>query len=84
MTIYEITDEEGEIIEASVIASEAARILNRKIGSLYTASAEGRIVAGKYRIKAVDTTLSKNRDWKLLWEFDQIRQQLLKKGRKYE
>lgn len=44
MTIYEITDEEGEIIETSVIASEAARILNRKVGSLYTASAEGRIV----------------------------------------
>ena len=82
MTIYEITDEEGEIIEDSVIASEAARMLNRKIGSLYAASAEGRIVAGKYPIKAVDTTLSKTRDWKLLWEFDQIRQQLLKERQK--
>ena len=78
MTLYEITDAEGEIVEAAVTIKEASQILNRPVDSLYGAAAENRIINREYRMRAVDKTLSKKRDVVLLAEYDCVRQQLLK------
>ena len=85
MTLYEITDTEGEILEDAVTIKEASRMVNRPIDSLYSAAAENRTINRKYRLRAVDKTISKTRDVGLLAEYDCIRQQLLrtkKRGRK--
>lgn len=78
MTLYEITTtatkETGEI----VTIQEASELLGRTIGSLYGAAAEGRRIAGKYYLRAVDRTISKSRDLTLLLEYDRTRQQLLR------
>ena len=78
MTLYEITDTEGEILEDAVTIKEASRIVNRPIDSLYGAAAENRTINRKYRLRAVDKTISKTRDAGLLAEYDCIRQQLLR------
>ena len=77
MTLYEITDTEGESLEDTVTIKEASRIVNRQIDSLYGAAAENRTINGKYRLRAVDKTISKTRDAVMLAEYDCIRQQLL-------
>ena len=77
MTLYEITDTEGEILEDTVTIKEASRIVNRQIDSLYGAAAENRTINGKYRLRAADKTISKTRDAVMLAEYDCIRQQLL-------
>nr|WP_289046701.1 hypothetical protein [uncultured Blautia sp.]DAN99338.1 MAG TPA: Regulatory protein [Caudoviricetes sp.] len=78
MTLYEITTtatkETGEI----VTIQEASELLGRTIGSLYGAAAEGRRIAGKYYLRAVDRTISRSRDITLLLEYDRARQQLLR------
>lgn len=74
MTLYEITDTEGEILEDAVTIKEASRIVNCPIVSLYGAAAENRTINRKYRLRAVDKT----RDVVMLAEYDCIRQQLLK------
>lgn len=69
MTLYEITTtatkETGEI----VTIQEASELLGRTIGSLYGAAAEGRRIAGKYYLRAVDRTISRSRDITLLLEY---------------
>lgn len=77
MTLYEITDTEGEILEDAVTIKEASRIVNCPIVSLYGAAAENRTINRKYRLRAVDKTISKTRDAVVLAEYDCIRQQLL-------
>ena len=77
MTLYEITDTEGEILEDAVTIKES-RIVNCPIVSLYGAAAENRTINRKYRLRAVDKTISKTRDVVMLAEYDCIRQQLLK------
>ena len=78
MTLYEITDTEGEILEDAVTIKEASRIVNCPIVSLYGAAAENRTINRKYRLRAVDKTISKTRDVVMLAEYDCIRQQRLK------
>ena len=53
--------------------------LNRTVGSLYGAAAEGRQINGRYYLRAADRTLSRNKDRNLLQEYDLVRQQLLGK-----
>lgn len=45
------------------------------------AAMEGRKVAGKYRIRPVDVELSKEKDRKLLLEYDLTRLQIIKRAR---
>ena len=71
MTLYEITENITEEPEEAVTIKEASKRLNRTVGSLYGATAEG----------AADRTLSRNKDRNLLLEYDLVRQKLLKKGR---
>lgn len=77
MTLYEITENVGEEGE-SVTIQEAAERLGRTVGSLYGAAAEGRRIAGRYYLRAVDRTISRSRDLTLLLEYDRTRQQLLR------
>ena len=79
MTLYEITEDITEEPKEAVTINEASKILNRTIGSLYGAAAEGRLINSKYRLRAVDRTLSRNKDVSLLLEYDLVRQQLLKR-----
>ena len=76
MTLYEITENITEEPEEAVTIKEASKRLNRTVGSLYGAAAEGR-----YYLRAADRTLSRNKDRNLLLEYDLVRQKLLKKGR---
>ena len=78
--LYEITTIEGEVVEPSILIQESKR-LNRTVGSLYGAAAEGRLINGRYYLRAADRTLSRNKDRNLLLEYDLVRQKLLKKGR---
>lgn len=71
--LYEITTIEGEVVEPSISIQEASKFLGRKVDSLYLAAMEGRKVAGKYRISPVDVELSKEKDRKLLLEYDLAR-----------
>ena len=79
MTLYEITENITEEPEEAVTIKEASKRLNRTVGSLYGAAAEGRLINGRYYLRAADRTLSRNRN--LLLEYDLVRQKLLKKGR---
>lgn len=78
MTLYEITENVAEEAGEAVTIQEASELLGRTIGSLYGAAAEGRRIAGKYYLRAVDRTISKSRDLTLLLEYDRTRQQLLR------
>lgn len=78
MTLYEITENVAEEAGEAVTIQEASELLGRTIGSLYGAAAEGRRIAGKYYLRAIDRTISKTRDLKLLLEYDRTRQQLLR------
>lgn len=80
MTLYEITENITEEPEEAVTIKEASKRLNRTVGSLYGAAAEGRL-NGRYYLRAADRTLSRNKDRNLLLEYDLVRQKLLKKGR---
>ena len=81
MTLYEITENITEEPEEAVTIKEASKRLNRTVGSLYGAAAEGRLINGSYYLRAADRTLSRNKDRNLLLEYDLVRQKLLKKGR---
>lgn len=78
MTLYEITENVAEEAEEAVTIQEAAERLGRTVGSLYGAAAEGRRIAGRYYLRAVDRTISRTRDITLLLEYDRARQQLLR------
>ena len=78
MTLYEITENVAEEAGEAVTIQEASELLGRTIGSLYGAAAEGRRIAGKYYLRAIDLTISKTRDLKLLLEYDRTRKQLLR------
>lgn len=78
MTLYEITTTETKETGEIVTIQEASELLGRTIGSLYGAAAEGRRIAGKYYLRAVDRTISRSRDITLLLEYDRARQQLLR------
>ena len=80
-TGYEITENITEEPEEAVTIKEASKRLNRTVGSLYGAAAEGRLINGRYYLRAADRTLSRNKDRNLLLEYDLVRQKLLKKGR---
>ena len=80
MTLYEITENITEEPEEAVTIKEASKRLNRTVGGLYGA-AEGRLINGRYYLRAADRTLSRNKDRNLLLEYDLVRQKLLKKGR---
>lgn len=79
--LYEITTIEGEVVEPSISIQEASKFLGRTVDSLYLAAMEGRKVAGKYRIGPVDVELSKEKDRKLLLEYDLTRLQIIKRAR---
>ena len=79
MTLYEITENITEEPKEAVTIKEASKRLNRTIGSLYGAAAEGRRINGRYYLRAADRTLSRNKDQNLLLEYDLVRQQLLKR-----
>ena len=79
MTLYEITENITEEPKVAVTIKEASKRLNRTIGSLYGAAAEGRRINGRYYLRAADRTLSRNKDRNLLLEYDLVRQQLLKR-----
>lgn len=79
MTLYEITENITEEPKEAVTIKEASKRLNRTIGSLYGATAEGRRINGRYYLRAADRTLSRNKDRNLLLEYDLVRQQLLKR-----
>lgn len=83
MTLYELTTSTTEEAEEVVTIQEAAERLGRTVGSLYGAAAEGRRIAGRYYLRAVDRTISRSRDLTLLLEYDRARKQLLraKKGK---
>jgi hypothetical protein len=81
MTLYEITEDITKESEEAVTIKEASKRLNRTVGSLYGAAAEGRLISGRYYLRAADRTLSRNKDRNLLLEYDLVRQKLLKKGR---
>ena len=78
--LYEITTIEGEVVEPSISIQEASKFLGRTVDSLYLAAMEGRKVAGKYRIRPVDVELSKEKDRKLLLEYDLTRLQIIKRA----
>ena len=78
MTLYEITTTATKETGERVTIQEASELLGRTIGSLYGAAAEGRRIAGKYYLRAVDRTISRSRDITLLLEYDRARQQLLR------
>ena len=78
MTLYEITENVAEEAGEAVTIQKASELLGRTIGSLYGAAAEGRRIAGKYYLRAVDRTISRSRDITLLLEYDRARQQLLR------
>lgn len=78
MTLYEITENVAEEAGEAVTIQEASELLGRTIGSLYGAAAEGRRIARKYYLRAVDRTISRSRDITLLLEYDRARQQLLR------
>ena len=82
MTLYEITDEKGEILKDTVTIKEASEMLNSPVNSLYGAAAEDRLIKEKYRIRATDKTISRKRDQALLAEFDIARLRLLRVMRK--
>lgn len=79
--LYEIRKADGRIIEYSVTAQEAARLLNKTTASIYQAAVMGHKADRKYWVDPVDVQLSKSADWELLLEFDIVRQQLLKRAR---
>lgn len=79
MTLYEITEDITEEPEEAVTIKEASIRLNRTVGSLYGAAAEGRRINDRYYLTATDRTLNRIKDRKLLQEYDLVRQQLLKK-----
>ena len=79
MTLYEITEDITKESEETVTIKEASKRLNRTVGSLYGAAAEGRRINDIYYLRATDRTLSRNKDRNLLQEYDLIRQQLLRK-----
>ena len=83
MTLYEIVENVAEEAGEAVTIQEAAERLGRTVGSLYGAAAEGRRIAGRYYLRAVDRTISRSRDLTLLLEYDRARKQLLraKKGK---
>ena len=62
MTLYEITENITEEPEEAVTIKEASKRLNRTVGSLYGAAAEGRLINGRYYLRAADRTLSRNKD----------------------
>ena len=76
MTLYEITENITEEPEEAVTIKEASKRLNRTVGSLYGAAAEGRLINGRYYLRAADRTLSRNKDRNLLLEYDLVRQKL--------
>ena len=49
MTLYEITENITEEPEEAVTIKEASKRLNRTVGSLYGAAAEGRLINGSTR-----------------------------------
>lgn len=79
MTLYEITEDITKESEETVTIKEASKRLNRTVGSLYGAAAEGRRINDRYYLRATDRTISRNKDRNLLQEYDLIRQQLLRK-----
>lgn len=79
MTLYEITEDITKESEETVTIKEASKRLNRTVGSLCGAAAEGRRINDRYYLRATDRTLSRNKDRNLLQEYDLIRQQLLRK-----
>jgi hypothetical protein len=79
MTLYEITEDITKESEEAVTIKEASKRLNRTVGSLYGAAAEGRRINDRYYLRAADRTLSRNKDRNLLLEYDLVRQQLLKR-----
>ena len=79
MTLYEITEDITKESEETVTIKEASKRLNRTVGSLSGAAAEGRRINDRYYLRATDRTLSRNKDRNLLQEYDLIRQQLLRK-----
>ena len=52
MTLYEITENITEEPEEAVTIKEASKRLNRTVGSLYGAAAEGRLINGRYYLRA--------------------------------
>ena len=78
MTLYELATGTTEEAEEVVTIQQAAKRLGRTVGSLYGAAAEGRRIAGKYYLRAVDRTISRTRDHTLLLEYDWARKQLLR------
>lgn len=79
--LYEIRNTDGKVIEYSITAQEAAKLLNKTVDSIYQAAVMGHKADRKYWVDPVDVELSKTADWELLLEFDIVRQQLLKKAR---
>ena len=51
MTLYEITENITEEPEEAVTIKEASKRLNRTVGSLYGAAAEGRLINGRYYLE---------------------------------
>ena len=60
MTLYEITEDITKESEETVTIKEASKRLNRTVGSLYGAAAEGRRINDRYYLRATDRTLSRN------------------------
>ena len=59
MTLYEITEDITEEPEEAVTIKEASIRLNRTVGSLYGAAAEGRRINDRYYLTATDRTLNR-------------------------
>ena len=54
MTLYEITEDITKESEETVTIKEASKRLNRTVGSLYGAAAEGRRINDRYYLRATD------------------------------
>ena len=71
MTLYEITENITEEPEEAVTIKEASKRLNRTVGSLYGAAAEGRLINGRYYLRAADRTLAETKtgtcSWNTIW-----------------
>lgn len=80
--IYDVFTKDGIPVLLSVTAKDIEEGLGCTRSQVYNAVNHNYAMYGKYVVKLADKTLVKNKDMGLLIEFDMIRQEILKAGRR--
>lgn len=80
--IYDVFTKDGIPVLFSVTAKDIEEKLGCTRSQVYNAVNYNYAMYGKYVVKLADKALVKNKDMGLLIEFDMIRQEILKAGRR--